>query len=137
VDTLLKEARAVPRAVLLAALGNHLPGLMFEARGRVHSCAARGSRHDLRLVAAEVVLEAVTALCLLNGAWVRHDYFEAVRDAARFPLVPERFVEESERLWLCDDPGQATALVDRYLRSVLLLLEREGIPVPAAPAPPN
>jgi kanamycin nucleotidyltransferase len=133
VEGLLREARAVPRERFHAALKDHLPALMFESLGRLRSCAARGAVHDLRLSTIEVVLEAVTALCLLNGTWVLHGGFESVRDADRFPKVPPGFVEESGRVWLCDDLAGAGGLAESYVRSVLSLLEAEGIPTPSLP----
>jgi len=127
VEELLGRGRALDRERFDEALRRHLPELFVESWGRVHSCGMRGRPHDLRASTIEVVLDGVILLCLLNHAWVKHDYFEGVRDAARFARVPAAFEDLASRLWLEDDAREAAALADDYVRRCLTLLVDEGV----------
>jgi predicted nucleotidyltransferase len=127
IASLVERARATPPETLRSALRKLLPQLVFESWGRVHSSAIRGNRHDLHVSAVETTLDVVIGLCFLNGAWVEHDYFEGVRDAAAFDLVPPDFEERAEKLWLASDLDEAVAASDALVHGFLDLLQSEGI----------
>ena len=127
VHRLLAAGRAVGRERFDEALRRLLPELFCESWGRVHSCTVRDRPHDLRCSTIEVVLDGVILLCLLNHAWVFHDYFEGVRDAAGFARVPPGFLDLAGRLWLSDDAHEASRLADEYVRRCLTLLVDEGV----------
>jgi kanamycin nucleotidyltransferase len=125
----LDVGRAVPRDAFRAALAEAAPGLVVESYGRMHSCVARGDLDVLHVSALEVLLEMNTALCLLNGCWVTHDYVGGIIEAAAFPLVPEGYDRLAPALWRERDPAMALALADALVDAYHLLLDREGIAI--------
>lgn len=125
----LDVGRAVPREAFRAALADAAPGLVVESYGRMHSCMLRGATDDLHVSAIEVLLEMRTALCLLNGRWVTHDYLEGILEAAAFSLVPEGYARLAPALWRERHAAPALALADELVAGYRRLLEREGVPV--------
>lgn len=125
----LAVGRAVPPDAFRAALADAAPALVVESYGRMHSCVARGDLDALHVSALEVLLEMVTALCLLNGRWVTHDYLGGIVEAAAFPLVPEGYARLAPALWRERDPAMALALADALVAGYQRLLDREGVPV--------
>ena len=125
----LNVGLSVPRDALRASLAGLAPGLVVESHGRMHSCVARGNTDALHVSAIEVLLEMRTALCLLNGRWVTHDYLEGILQAGGFPLVPDDYARLAADLWREHDPARAVALSDALVAAYWRLLAREGVPV--------
>lgn len=125
----LAMGEAVPVAEHRRVLRDMLPALVVESHGRMHSCLLRGEHADLYVSAVEVLLEMLTALCLLNGRWVAHDYSRGLCDAATFPSLPAGWAEDAPALWVERDPRRAVELADRLVAAYLGLLEREGLPL--------
>ncbi len=123
----LQMGREVPRERHLRALETALPTLVFESCGRIFSCQERGNRRDLHVSAVETLLEMLTALCLLNGAWVHHDYFGGIEDSFHLPRLPEGYRELAPALWDAREPAEAAALAYRLLDSFVALLRSEGV----------
>ncbi|MHC4933963.1 MAG: hypothetical protein ACYTGV_17435 [Planctomycetota bacterium] len=122
VENLLQYGTSVEQERFDAALKEALPQLVFESWGRIRSCEVRGNRMDLPASCLEVVLEMVTALCLLNRSWVTHDYFEGVREALRFELLPKDFGRLAESLWTAKEPSDARRTADELVANFLELL---------------
>jgi len=111
----------------MQALEAALPGLVFESCGRIYSCRQRDNRHDLHVSVVETLLEMNTALCLLNGSWVHHDYYDGIEDVFHFDKLPEGYRELAPALWDSRNPAEAAALAERLLGSFVALLRAEGV----------
>lgn len=107
-----------------------LPGLVFEAYGRLRTRAASGESRDTAALGVELVYELQRALCLLNRRWVTRDYYAGVAQSFGFPLRPEGYELLAPRLVmggeLAEIVGVAGELVGAYWR----LLAAEGALVP-------
>ncbi|GAB4438548.1 MAG: hypothetical protein OHK0015_32310 [Chloroflexi bacterium OHK40] len=106
-----------------------LPELVFEAYGRVRSCAARGNERDAPALALEVVYELKTALCLLNRRWVTRDYYAGIEQSFGFPLIPEGYAELAPRLLDARELATIVPLAGQLVASYWKLLAVLGATV--------
>ncbi len=125
----LELGRTLPRERFLAALEKHLPGLVVESHGRLHSSLQRGELEVLRPSVLEVLFEMKTALCLLNQSWTTHDYYRGLEDTFAFSRLPEGYVELVPALYMAPDPPTILALADQLVASFWRLVDSEGIRV--------
>lgn len=120
---------SVPVARFREALGQALPGLVFESHGRLHSCMHRHELADFTPALLEVLFEMRTALCLINQRWVTHDYYQGLADTFRFSRLPQGYQEDVEALYRSHDPQAALPVADRLVQSYRQLLSEEGLAV--------
>lgn len=129
VEGWLALGAALPRGAFLRALAQEVPGLVFEAHGRIHSSLARGEPADVFPAALELLFEMRTALCLLNQAWVHHDYGQGLADTFAFSKLPAGYVEGASALYRAREAEAAPALADGLVAAFLDLLQAEGVAV--------
>ncbi|HSF82421.1 MAG TPA: hypothetical protein VLA49_14375 [Anaerolineales bacterium] len=129
VQAWIEMGKAIPRPKFLAALKAILPDLVVESHGRIHSSLIRQEKHTLFPHVFEVLFEMLTALCLLNQRWVRHDYFQGLEQSFEFPKLPAGYQEIVPILYEARDPNQTLVLADRLVASYWDLLIQEGIRV--------
>jgi hypothetical protein len=127
VDGWLRLGKSIPRHAFRSELERSLPGLVWESYGRILSCKERGNRRDIGHAAIEVLYEMNLALCLLNGRWVTHDYYQGLQDALAFPKLPERYGELASALWDAREIDEITSLAEELVGSFKRLLSDEGI----------
>jgi kanamycin nucleotidyltransferase len=125
----LTRGSSLPRERFLAALETHLPGLVVEAHGRLHSSLRRGELEALRPSVLEMLFEMKTALCLLNGSWTTHDYYRGLEDTFAFPRLPEGYEELVPELYHTLNPPTILSLADRLTAAFWRLVDSEGIRV--------
>jgi kanamycin nucleotidyltransferase len=123
----LELGRSVPVQEFYKALGDALPGLVWESYGRVHSIALRGEDRNLHAVILEVLFEMRTALCLLNRSWVTHDYYEGLVDSFAFERLPDGYRDLVPALFASREPAEAASLADRLVAAFRRLITAEGI----------
>jgi kanamycin nucleotidyltransferase len=129
VEAWLRIGRSIPLPQFHRCLEKHLPALVVESCGRIHSCVARGNLRDLDCAVIETTLEMNLALCLLNGRWVTHDYYQGFVDAFDFPLLPARYAEIISELWRPQEPARIVALAEELASGYWELLIAQGVDV--------
>jgi kanamycin nucleotidyltransferase len=130
VETWLRAGQAVPIDRFHAALEASLPELIIESYGRIFSCRERGNTHDMAIAALEVLMEMNLALCLLNRAWVTHDYYQGLVDAFIFPKLPTDYATLATALWSARDIHEIVPLAETLVGNFWRLLNEEGIHIP-------
>jgi kanamycin nucleotidyltransferase len=128
-DRYLKIVESVPKETFKRALHVHLPTLVWESYGRILSCQARGNDENLMISIYEMLLEMNLALCLLNGSWVFHDYFQGIIDAYRFPKLPADYEALTRNLWFCRNIDEAANWASELVDNFRALLKAESISI--------
>jgi kanamycin nucleotidyltransferase len=123
----LRLGQSVPQEKFRAALEAALPELILESFGRIHSCRERGNTRDIGLAALEVLHEINEALCLLNGRWITHAYYQGLADAFTFPKLPGDYSSLVSALWDAREIDEIVPLATRLLENFRHLLAEEGI----------
>jgi hypothetical protein len=125
----MDRATAVPVEVFYAYLAAHLPGLVIESHGRIHSSAERGDWATARYALTEVLFEMRTTLYLLNRRWVTRDYDAGVLQVAAFPKIPVGYGGLVPALLAAKDYEPLIPLADQLVDGFWQLVEVEGIVV--------
>lgn len=127
VQAWLRLGQSVPQEKFSAALEAVLPELIVESYGRIFSCRERGNTMDIGHAVIEVLDEINQALCLLNGRWITHDYYQGFVDAFAFPKLPEDYRELVNALWTARAIEEIVPLATRLVGNFQRLLAQEGI----------
>jgi kanamycin nucleotidyltransferase len=130
IEAWLRAGMAIPPAQFYEALEASLPELIFESYGRISSCSERHNVHDISVSALEVLMEMNLALCLLNGSWVMHDYYQGIVDAFTFSKLPDNYPVLATALWVAREPDEIVPLARTLVTNFWRLLAKEGITVP-------
>ncbi len=130
VEGWLRLGQSVPRERFIAALEELLPDLVTEAYGRIHSSQERGDTRTLWPSVLELLMETNLVLCLLNGRWVTHDYYQGLAEAFAFPKIPQDYSTLATALWDARDPADTLPLVEQLYKNLSHLLEEEGVRLP-------
>ena len=125
----IDRATATPIGLFHDRLAAHLPGLVIESYGRIHSSVERGDWATAGYSLTEVLFEMRTALCLLNKRWVTRDYDAGLLQVAAFPKVPAGYGELVPALLAANDLEALLPLADRLVEGFWKLVEAEGIAV--------
>ncbi len=129
VQAWLRLGQSVAQEKSRAALEATLPELIVESYGRIFSCRERGNTMDIGHAVIEVLDEINQALCLLNGRWIAHDYYQGFVDAFAFPKLPEDYRELVNALWTARAIEEIVPLATRLVGNFRRLLAQEGIPI--------
>ena len=127
VRTWLRLGQSVSPERFRTALEELLPDLVIESYGRVLSCRERHNARDIRASVHEILFEMNLALCLLNGGWVTHDYYQGLVDAFTFPNLPEGYHDLVEALWDAQEIDEIVPLAERLVGNFWRLLEEKGV----------
>jgi hypothetical protein len=122
----LAMGHACPPEAFRQAVHALIPGMVMESFGRILSAGSRHRDEEVNVSAIEILLEMNKVLCLLNQSWVFHDYLDGIRDAFRFPKLPEGYRELGPALWSSHTAAVAIPLATELVTNYWKLLEREG-----------
>jgi predicted nucleotidyltransferase len=125
----INQATATSKELFHDHLATHLPELVVESYGRIHSSAARGDWATARYARTEVLFEMQTALCLLNKRWVTRDYDAGLLQVAAFPKIPAGYGDLVPALLAAKDFDTLLPLVDQLVEGFWQLVKVEGIAV--------
>lgn len=128
-DRWLRLGQATPPEKFKAALESHLPALVIESYGRILSCRSRGDTTALYPSVLEVLFEMNLALCLLNGRWVTHDYYQGLQEAFDFPKLPKAYRDLAPALYRVTSIDAIAPLAETLVHNFWQLLAEEGIQV--------
>ncbi len=123
----LAIGKALPRRTLHLALSRYLPELVFESYGRVLSCGLRRDEFTVLHAAVEVLYEMKTALCLLNGRWVTHDYYRGFEEVFAFEHLPRDYAQLVPALWQERNLDQIVTLAGTLVNNYWQLLTGMGL----------
>ena len=125
----LLAGQNTPAERFYAHLEEHLPELVVESYGRIHSSARRDDFPTAQFAVTEVLFEMQNALCLLNQRWVTRDYDDGLMQVAKFPDIPTGYAEIVPALRQADDFDKILPLADRLVEGFLTLIADKGIQV--------
>lgn len=127
IQTWLAMGQGVPLEEFHRVLEELLPGLVVESYGRILSCQYRAIHYDVGLAIAEMLFEMRDALCLLNKAWVKHDYYRGLVDSFEFPKVPDKYPYLVPALYVVRRFDEIVPLASRLIVNFWKLMETENI----------
>mgnify|MGYP001052233922 CR=1 FL=1 len=95
----LSRARALPERAFYQSIIPYLPQLVFRRYSELRAATVRRQASVARLLVSELLMEMISALCLINRCWLTQHRYAGLNESFSFPLQPR------------DWPQLATALI--------------------------
>ncbi len=95
----LSRARALPERAFYQSIIPYLPQLVFRRYSELRAATVRRQASVARLLVSELLMEMISALCLINRCWLTQHRYAGLNEIFSFPLQPR------------DWPQLATALI--------------------------
>ncbi len=120
----LSRARALPERAFYQSIIPYLPQLVFQRYSELRAATVRRQASVARLLVSELLMEMISALCLINRCWTTQQRYAGLNESFSFPLQPRDWPQLAPALIAAQELDEIGRLAGTLIGNYWQLLVR-------------
>ncbi len=129
VQNWLSQARTLPERTFYQSIIPYLPQLVFRCYSELRAATVRRQASVARLLVSELLMEMISALCLINRCWTTQQRYAGLNESFSFPLQPRDWPQLAPALIAAQELDEIGRLAGTLIGNYWQLLVRCSLQV--------